>query len=68
MWGKGIERKGNDEPIRITPTCVGKSGKDKAARKLTEDHPHVCGEKVDIDFKTGFEEGSPPRVWGKDKC
>ena len=50
----------------ITPAYAGKSTDFHAALSLTEDHPRVCGEKrLAAEYAEG-EEGSPPRMRGKD--
>ena len=54
-------------PSGITPACAGKSAPTTAATRCIWDHPRVCGEKGDF-YKMAMEnQGSPPRVRGKDK-
>ena len=63
--GKGLER---FEPLRcvgITPAYAGKSSTATRAARSTGDHPHVCGEKLLAQLRTGSIEGSPPRMRGK---
>ena len=60
--GKGLER---FEPLRcvgITPAYAGKSSTATRAARSTGDHPHVCGEKLLAQLRTGSIEGSPPRM------
>ncbi len=44
VWG--IQQVGipSKDEIRITPTCVGNTLRQRFARCLPRDHPHVCGE------------------------
>ena len=51
----------------ITPACAGKRLIGIAAALTYRDHPRVCGEKeVDVD-EPWVNEGSPPRVRGKEE-
>ena len=50
----------------ITPAYAGKSGKGSHRTDCHQDHPRVCGEKIYKDCKHTLEEGSPPRMRGKD--
>jgi len=52
-------------PIRITPTCVGKTLSEYQYLPSNQDHPHVCGENCLRSLVRDFAIGSPPRVWGK---
>ena len=49
MRGKVIERSGNMAVVRITPAYAGKSRKPVHCRKPMQDHPRLCGEKVNYD-------------------
>ena len=50
----------------ITPAYAGKSAHSPDSVHSHEDHPRVCGEKYDSyeDYKS--DQGSPPRMRGKD--
>ena len=50
---------------RITPACAGKSALMPAVMAGSQDHPRVCGEKINWYNLTGLVLGSPPRVRGK---
>ena len=32
------------------------------------DHPHACGDKIEMIRGDGDKTGSSPRVWGQGKC
>ena len=51
---------------RITPACAGKRRPFKFSNEMEEDHPRVCGEKLIVKVDALADEGSPPRVRGKD--
>ena len=51
---------------RITPACAGKSFPKSLLMKLTWDHPRVCGEKRKHFIDVKRNQGSPPRVRGKE--
>ena len=51
--------------VGITPACAGKRLYDIRRTILTEDHPRVCGEKIQQNLDVDFSQGSPPRVRGK---
>ena len=54
---------------RITPACAGKSYALHSRPPTVQDHPRVCGEKKIYDKPRELDEGSPPRVRGKeDDC
>ena len=36
-------------PMRITPAYAGKSQAGSLSHKRIEDHPRLCGEKINID-------------------
>ena len=51
--------------VGITPACAGKSLWSPLLLILAEDHPRVCGEKVDGGRNRSRQMGSPPRMRGK---
>ena len=52
--------------LRIIPTRVGTSWNNISIVKFAEDHPHACGDKVDM-WRTSLKiPSSSPRVWGQD--
>ena len=65
VWGKHESGTTAFGYQRFTPTCVGKTGPQKLAPPMTRVHPHVCGENKNSEKRIAWEEGSPPRVWGK---
>ena len=64
--GKAISANTVDGEWRITPACAGKSFPPSARRKISGDHPRVCGEKSEKAYIMLKVSGSPPRVRGKD--
>ena len=65
MWGQVTKyiTKGNDK--RIIPTRVGTRKIAKFYDVSIEDHPHACGDKVEISTIFFTVIGSSPRVWGQ---
>ena len=51
---------------RITPAYAGKSDEIIGHEIGVQDHPRVCGEKPETIPQVDFEQGSPPRMRGKD--
>ena len=50
----------------ITPAHAGKRAGQHLAAAPQRDHPRTCGEKGISDFSGNYEDGSPPRMRGKD--
>ena len=50
---------------RITPAYAGKRGRCLQILQEQEDHPRLCGEKANRDFKRRCKTGSPPPMRGK---
>ena len=65
MWGQ--ERYTLVLPcvLGIIPTRVGTRIPSKLAVSVTEDHPHACGDKLEVGLHTPKQLGSSPRVWGQ---
>ena len=51
--------------FRITPACAGKTTHGRTAYMRSSDHPRVCGENETEETVYVAENGSPPRVRGK---
>ncbi len=51
--------------IRIIPTRVGTSVREKSRKKYTHNHPHACGDKCATTGAAVSCLGSSPRVWGQ---
>ena len=49
----------------ITPAYAGKSGTNTASEATGQDHPRVCGEKLQSSRSRKSQRGSPPRMRGK---
>ena len=52
--------------VGITPAYAGKSHVARPDFVPTWDHPRVCGEKYMTPFDDELDQGSPPRMRGKD--
>ena len=52
---------------RITPACAGKSCGYFVVCRYLQDHPRVCGEKINDAAPRSNNPGSPPRVRGKEE-
>ena len=52
--------------MRITPAYAGKSYLIGTGLSDTKDQPRVCGEKTVLDLSRLVEQGSPPRMRGKE--
>ena len=50
--------------MRITPTCVGNTGRFSRRFLHQRDHPHLCGEHPRMPVLFIRRLGSPPPVWG----
>ena len=50
---------------RITPACAGKSLQVRSKARGLQDHPRMCGEKLDVNTFSLLKVGSPPRMRGK---
>ena len=66
MWGKDSPYANQVAKLRFIPTCVGKSEFVPTVKHPLWVHPHVCGEKWLTLTTYSKEDGSSPRVWGKD--
>ena len=66
MRGKDCSLITSTSCYRITPAYAGKSIITTFKNMRVQDHPRVCGEKVNANFNMKRERGSPPRMQGKD--
>ena len=66
MRGKGYDVVSRLCRVRITPAYAGKSYLIGTGLSDTKDHPRVCGEKTVLDLSRLVEQGSPPRMRGKE--
>ena len=66
MRGKEIRLSSQSLFSGITPAYAGKSTSEKLYALGLKDHPRVCGEKHTYQRKFFYEEGSPPRMRGKE--
>ena len=67
MWGKPNVISQFLWPIRIIPTCVGKTTEYNRKYVDEEDHPHLCGENSIASTASSCDLGSSPLVWGKQR-
>ena len=51
MRGKGLELLQRRVGDGITPAYAGKSQKDKQHHLFYEDHPRICGEKLELPLE-----------------
>ena len=65
MRGKANPDSPGAQAYRITPAYAGKRGKGWQAGNSTQDHPRLCGEKLDVDQREKVLVGSPPPMRGK---
>ena len=65
MHGKDLLRSPGGRKERITPAHAGKSCAQRTLSPRPQDHPRVCGEKLDRTVLSVEAEGSPPPVRGK---
>ncbi len=64
-WGRLPVSEKTVPPTGNTPTCVGKTAADRAARYVRQKHPHVRGEDATGGAEIGPCEETPPRAWGR---
>ena len=65
MRGKPGVRRGHASHIGITPARAGKTQPARDRQQRIPDHPRACGENLTNFCSTMEENGSPPRVRGK---
>ena len=65
MRGKEGEDYESQADDRITPAYAGKSLPKDGTAKKAEDHPRLCGEKVQRAARISVTSGSPPPMRGK---
>ena len=65
MRGKVLWYRDFCPAVGITPAYAGKSRKWTEIQLHTWDHPRLCGEKANRDFKRRCKTGSPPPMRGK---
>ena len=63
--GKLLQLPTQQELLRITPACAGKTIMSSNASSLIKDHPRLRGENLLLSFLTSNLVGSPPRARGK---
>ena len=65
MRGKDMRLGTGFSTQRITPAYAGKSLPKDGTAKKAEDHPRLCGEKVQRAARISVTSGSPPPMRGK---
>ena len=68
MRGKGSLSCRAFDHIRITPAYAGKSTHTSGRGDRAEDHPRLCGEKINVPHESKAQQGSPPPMRGKAQC
>ena len=66
MRGKVVFSSGYGLSTRITPAYAGKSDGVCAADHSNQDHPRLCGEKLNRFYRKQIFHGSPPPMRGKE--
>ena len=64
-WGRVVVFVVAPEPVRSTPTCVGKSSNLDGRLLRSGVHPHVRGEEGGAAGGGKSRGGPPPRAWGR---
>ncbi len=64
-WGRPIFFARMPDPLRNTPTCVGKTAARIARVHQLGKHPHVRGEDIYKRSQRGISRETPPRAWGR---
>ena len=65
MRGKGVKQYTADRVVGITPAYAGKSSPAAVKVIFGQDHPRLCGEKIQYWLACWQEVGSPPPMRGK---
>ena len=65
MRGKGVKQYTADRVVGITPAYAGKSSPAAVKVIFGQDHPRLCGEKIQNWLACWQEVGSPPPMRGK---
>ena len=65
MRGKGEDLKSKYDDGGITPAYAGKSFSNVTGFFKEQDHPRLCGEKIQFPFCFFWYGGSPPPMRGK---
>ena len=66
MRGKAVQVPGAAAPTGITPAYAGKRPLASLTTSTARDHPRVCGEKNNLRQAFSIQQGSPPRMRGKE--
>ena len=66
MRGRAEAKEADRLAARITPAYAGKSMQALASRSTPQDHPRVCGEEIITGLDLGGDDGSPPRMRGRE--
>ena len=65
VWGQAIHTFPKSFQPRIIPMRVGTRHWRVKRQRQTRDHPHACGDKLILTWKTHRLTGSSPCVWGQ---
>ena len=64
-WGRPVRGIAHRQPLRNTPTCVGKTIKSGNIGFNRQKHPHVRGEDILHQLTGCAGPETPPRAWGR---
>ena len=65
--GKDAQKIASGRGPGITPARAGKRSRSISETVASWDHPRACGEKMNYSLTDAFNQGSPPRVRGKEE-
>src|SRR5690606_4465227 len=65
MWGRPRRSWRNAQPVRNTPTHVGKTQRLLCRHLVIQKHPHACGEDQASNAGWLVAVETPPRMWGR---
>ena len=67
-WGRPAKQLPGMPTGGNTPTCVGKTRRNRASCRRSQKHPHMRGEDRPSCFLIRKERETPPHAWGRRTC
>ena len=67
-WGRQAVLPVPKDPVRNTPTGVGKTQRKSSIQTHQWKHPHGRGEDINNSLEVLGEKETPPRAWGRPWC
>ena len=65
VWGQDRFFTDLSDSLRIIPMRVGTSPRLHHGQCALQDHPHACGDKLQVKCHASYRQGSSPCVWGQ---